>query len=61
MRKQMAQGHVVSYGRDGMQTQVGQGWKPKVEVDPCQSQARAVHGGCPLITGKMSGCLINKA
>lgn len=48
MRKQMVECHVASYGRDSMQPQAGQGWKPKLVVDPCPPQARAMHGGCPL-------------
>ena len=57
----MAQGHTASDGRDGLQTQASQSRKPKVVVDPCPRQARAVRGGCPPAKGKMSECLTNKA
>lgn len=62
MRKQTAQGLVACYGRIGMQTQVGQGWKSKVVVDPSHALPRLGHAWwLPLVNGKMSECLTNKA
>lgn len=53
MRKQMAQHHVARYNKDSMQPRPV---KPKVIVDPCLPQARAVH-----VAGvKMPACLTNK-